>query len=197
MNSQNRGVLRSSSTGRPHPALRPGLRRRTAAGPAAAAHPDVQISSACKYQKQVQRFHRWYHHLEVILENRVGSGSNLLLWSIAVRKRVATVMMMVKAAAEDTNTYAGRVTRSCCTTITGRSLAGPGPAGPRPGHKRSVHTITGRCRGGASPLNLSNWVLRSSCCVQVLKSPTSTPSGPEHTHPHTHCYTFCHSTTHL
>lgn len=44
------------------------------------------------------------------------------------------------------------------------------------------HRIMRRCRGGASPLNLSNLVLTSSCCVQVLKSPTNTLLGPEDTH---------------
>lgn len=57
------------------------------------------------------------------------------------------------------------------------------------------HRIIRCCRGGASPLNLSNRVLRSSCCVQVLKSPTNTLSGPEDTHacPHTHVVNYTHT----
>lgn len=63
------------------------------------------------------------------------------------------MLMMVKAAAEDTAVYTWRETRSCCTRTRGRSLAGPGPAGARI-HYLSTHTfpcIMRRHGGGASP----------------------------------------------
>lgn len=130
VNSQNREVLRSSWTGKLHPGQRAGPRRSTAAGPAAAARPDRLLSAACKNQSQVDPIHTG-------LERRTGSahrGQYPCLRLMMVRKRMVTVLMMVKAPAEDTTMYTRRVMCSCCTRTRGRSLAGPGPAGPRINH---------------------------------------------------------------
>lgn len=138
LDSQSRGAQRSRWTTKLRPDQRAGLRTRTAGSPAAAvaARSGIHhlISAACNQNQNQAHQRAGFLKRMKMLRRKAEKLHRGFQWT-AVRKRTVRVMMMVRAAADETMPYRRRLTCCHCTRTRVRSLAGPGPAGPNAPHE--------------------------------------------------------------